>query len=116
LQAEFLEDGLDIPKALARLTGDVRRSPFARLSAWKERSLPRDEHETVGDHAVRIWADRLRMVRQFGDSSHVSTAAGLAGVSKALCAALDQSNPQRAISPNGSTDRMIFGRMIVTLL
>jgi hypothetical protein len=89
LQAEFLEDGLDIPKALARLTGDVRRGPFARLSAWKERSLPRDEHETVGDHAVRIWADRLRMVRQFGDSSHVFAAAGLAGVSKALCAALD---------------------------
>jgi hypothetical protein len=88
LQAEFLEDGLDIQKALTRLAPDVRRDPFTRLPARKERSLAGDEHETVGDDAMRVRADRLGMVRQCGNSSHVSTAAGLADVPKGLCAEL----------------------------
>src|SRR6267143_963523 len=83
-QAEFLEDGLDIQKALTRLAPDVRRGPFTRLPAGKERSLAGDEHETVGDDAMRVRADRLGMVWESGDRSHVSTAAGLTDIPKGL--------------------------------
>jgi hypothetical protein len=88
LQAEFLEDGLDIPKALARLTSDVCRGPLTRLPAGQQRGLAGDEHEAVGDDAMRVRADWLGMVRQFGDCSHDSTGAGLSHVSKGLCAKL----------------------------
>jgi hypothetical protein len=96
LQAEFLEDGLDISKALARLASDVRRGPFTRLPAREKGGLAGDEDEAVGDNAMGVRADRLGMVWQFGDSSHVSTDAELTDVPKGLCA--EPSYSGRALS------------------
>src|SRR5213596_2557931 len=69
-QVQFFQDRLYVPQALARLPPDVRSGPFARLRPGAQRRLSRDEDEAVGDDAMGIRPDRLRMVGQFRDSLH----------------------------------------------
>src|SRR5207249_10072565 len=102
-EVQLLEDRLDVPQALARLSSDVRGSPFTRLRPGPQRRLSGDEDEAAGDDAMGIRPHGLRMVRQFRDSLHDPSARECRGAQKGC-------DPRRASEREGDSEDGSPGR------